>query len=201
MKNFLPSLGRPSRLQLSQSTTTVSRARNPGQPPPVPSLDVQLVSTFEQIRAGGASRRAAPRGPDRGHRLRTCAGRPARPGRPGRPRPGGPAAGRRSPGARAARCPRTAAEPGRPADPGATAAVGRPSRSCSRYPQAVEKLLKQWRNPAEFRLALDAMLMDSRGGRQGFPFDVVSEFSTLREYYDQYVSPVRTSAWGSASVR
>jgi hypothetical protein len=74
-------------------------------------------------------------------------------------------------------------------------------RSCSRYPQAVEKLLKHWRNPVEFRLALDAMLMDSRGGRQGFPFDVVSEFSALREYYDQYVSPIRTSGWGSATIR
>ena len=75
------------------------------------------------------------------------------------------------------------------------------ARSCSRYPQALEKLLKHWRNPAEFRLALDAMMMDSRGGRQGFPFDVVSEFSALREYYDQHVSPIRTSGWGSAMVR
>jgi hypothetical protein len=75
------------------------------------------------------------------------------------------------------------------------------SRSCSRYPQAVEKLLKHWRNPAEFRLALDAMLMDSRGGRQGFPFDIVSEFSALREYYDSYVSPIRTSGWGAAPIR
>ena len=74
-------------------------------------------------------------------------------------------------------------------------------RSCSRYPQAVENLLKHWRNPVEFRLALDAMLMDSRGGRQGFPFDVVSEFGSLREYYDKYVSPIRTSAWGSATIR
>ncbi len=74
-------------------------------------------------------------------------------------------------------------------------------RSCSRFPQAVEKLLKHWRNPAEFRLALDGMMMDSRGGRQGFPFDVVSEFSALREYYDQYVSPIRTSAWGSTTIR
>lgn len=74
-------------------------------------------------------------------------------------------------------------------------------RSCSRYPQAVEKLLKHWRNPAEFRLALDGMMMDSRGGRQGFPFDVVSEFSALREYYDQYVSPIRTSGWASAPIR
>ena len=74
-------------------------------------------------------------------------------------------------------------------------------RSSSRYPQADEKLLKHWRNPAEFRLALDGMLMDSRGGRQGFPFDVVSEFSALREYYDQYVSPVRTNGWGAATIR
>jgi hypothetical protein len=74
-------------------------------------------------------------------------------------------------------------------------------RSCSSYPQAVEKLLKHWRNPAEFRLVLDEMMMDSRGGRQGFPFDVVSEFSALREYYDQQVSPIRTSAWGSATIR
>ena len=74
-------------------------------------------------------------------------------------------------------------------------------RSCSRYPQAVEKLLKHWRNPAEFRLALDAMLMDSRGGRQGFPFDIVREFSALREYYDLHVSPLRTSAWGSPTIR
>jgi hypothetical protein len=74
-------------------------------------------------------------------------------------------------------------------------------RSCTRYPQAVEKLLKHWRHPAEFRAALDAMVMDSRGGRQGFPFDIVSEFSALREYYDLHVSPVKTTAWASATIR
>lgn len=74
-------------------------------------------------------------------------------------------------------------------------------KSCAQYPQAVEKLLKHWHDPNEFRLALDAMVIDSRGGRQGFPFDIVREFSSLREYYDLHVNPVKTTAWGSVGVR
>ncbi len=45
------------------------------------------------------------------------------------------------------------------------------------------------------------MMIDTRGGRQGFPFDVVTEFSELREYYDRYVHPVSTSAWASVDTR
>ena len=74
-------------------------------------------------------------------------------------------------------------------------------RSCAQYPQAVEKLLKHWRNPNEFRATLDSMVIDSRGGRQGFPFAIVREFSALREYYDLYVNPVKTSGWGSVHAR
>jgi hypothetical protein len=74
-------------------------------------------------------------------------------------------------------------------------------RSCSQYPQAVEKLLKHWRNPIEFRSVIDSMVIDRRGGRQGFPFDIVREFGALREYYDQYVSPIRSTAWASVRLR
>lgn len=72
---------------------------------------------------------------------------------------------------------------------------------CARYPHAVEKLLKHWHNPKEFRLTIDAMLIDTRGGRQGFPFDVLSEFGRLREHYDLRVDPVKTNAWGSINAR
>jgi len=65
----------------------------------------------------------------------------------------------------------------------------------------VEKLLKHWHNPKEFRLTIDAMLIDTRGGRQGFPFDVLSEFGRLREHYDLRVDPVKTNAWGSINAR
>jgi hypothetical protein len=73
--------------------------------------------------------------------------------------------------------------------------------SCARYPHAVEKLLKHWRNPKEFRLALDSMLIDTRGGRQGFPFAVLSEFGRLREHYDLRVAPVKSNAWASIDAR
>jgi hypothetical protein len=73
--------------------------------------------------------------------------------------------------------------------------------SCARFPHAVEKLLKHWRNPKEFRLTLDSMLIDTRGGRQGFPFDVLSEFGRLREHYDLRVAPVKSNAWASIDAR
>ncbi len=77
----------------------------------------------------------------------------------------------------------------------------RPARGCAQYPHAVEKLLLNWASPSDFRRILDSMMIDTRGGRQGFPFDVVTEFSELREYYDRYVHPVSTSAWASVDTR
>ena len=73
--------------------------------------------------------------------------------------------------------------------------------TCTQYPQAIEKLLKHWRNPFEFRSVLDSLVIDGRGGRQGFPFDIVNELGALREFYDSYVSPIRSSAWGSGRPR
>jgi hypothetical protein len=73
--------------------------------------------------------------------------------------------------------------------------------SCSGYPRAVEGLLVHWRNPTRFRLALDDLLLPVRGDRQGFPFDVVVEFSALREYYDRCVAPVKDNAWGPVERR
>jgi len=75
------------------------------------------------------------------------------------------------------------------------------ARGGAQYPHAVEKLLLNWASPSDFRRILDSMMIDTRGGRQGFPFDVVTEFSELREYYDRYVHPVSTSAWASVDTR
>ena len=43
--------------------------------------------------------------------------------------------------------------------------------------------------------------IDTRGGRKGFPFDVLSEFGRLREYYDLRVAPVKSNAWASIDAR
>lgn len=74
-------------------------------------------------------------------------------------------------------------------------------RSCAQYPQAVEKLLRHWSSPADFRRAIDSMVLDTRGGRRGFPFDIVSEFGSLREHYDTHVSPVKTTVWEATHAR
>ncbi len=76
-----------------------------------------------------------------------------------------------------------------------------PRGVCERYPQVLERLLKAWRRPADFRRTLDQILLDDRGGRQGFPFGLIAELSALREHYDLYVNPVRTTAWGSTIAR
>ncbi len=75
------------------------------------------------------------------------------------------------------------------------------ARSCAGFPVAVERLLGQWRDPRSFRATLDSMLIDSRGGRQGFPFDVVTELGALRHYYDSSVFPVAAGGWGSVDPR
>lgn len=74
------------------------------------------------------------------------------------------------------------------------------AHSCSGFPVVVERLLGQWRDPRSFRAMLDAMLIDSRGGRQGFPFEVLSELGALRHYYDTLV-PVPANAWSSIDPR
>jgi hypothetical protein len=45
------------------------------------------------------------------------------------------------------------------------------------------------------------MLVDARGGRQGFAFDVLCEFSALGEYYDLHVSPGKGNAWDKVNLR
>jgi hypothetical protein len=74
-------------------------------------------------------------------------------------------------------------------------------RTCAQFPHVVDALLRHWSNPAAFRIALDGLMIDSRGGRQGFPFDVMMEFSALRDYYDESVDPLRKAGWDRADVR
>jgi hypothetical protein len=75
------------------------------------------------------------------------------------------------------------------------------AESCATCPHAVERLLSQWRKPVEFHRVLDSLLIDLRGGRQGFSFEIVSEFSALGEYYDLNVGHEKADAWASSHAR
>ena len=74
-------------------------------------------------------------------------------------------------------------------------------RTCAQFPHVVDALLRHWSNPAAFRIALDGLMIDSRGNRQGFPFDVLMEFSALRDYYNVSVDPVKKAGWDLTDVR
>jgi len=73
--------------------------------------------------------------------------------------------------------------------------------TCAGFPHVVEKLLNHWHDPPEFRRVMDSMLIDSRGGRIGFPFEVLLELSALREHYDLNVHALKTTAWSSVTSR
>ncbi|MCP5266166.1 MAG: hypothetical protein H6934_08625 [Burkholderiaceae bacterium] len=57
------------------------------------------------------------------------------------------------------------------------------------FPRVLERLAAVWHDPIEFRRTFDDLIMDDRGGRQGFPFEVVNELTDLQEYYFNEVHP------------
>ena len=56
------------------------------------------------------------------------------------------------------------------------------------FPRIANALARVWHDNLESRLYLDDLLIDRRGGRQGFPADVHHELLVLREHYEQQSS-------------
>lgn len=61
----------------------------------------------------------------------------------------------------------------------------RPLRLCELFPRVANQIAWCWRDPAEAREVLESLLIDQRGGRQGFPKPVALELRRLREYLDR----------------
>jgi len=51
------------------------------------------------------------------------------------------------------------------------------------YPRIVNTLATLWHQPLEVQRYFDSLLIDSRGGRTGFPFRVLTELSELRAWH------------------
>jgi hypothetical protein len=60
----------------------------------------------------------------------------------------------------------------------------KPQALMDRYPRLANLVAANWKEAQAFRLCLDGLLVDRRGGRQGFPRDVLDEFARLRTFYD-----------------
>ena len=60
----------------------------------------------------------------------------------------------------------------------------RPLELLKQYPRIANMLAQAWHDPSAFREYMFDLLIDRRGGRQGFPQAVRSELLRLRTYFD-----------------
>jgi hypothetical protein len=60
----------------------------------------------------------------------------------------------------------------------------RPRLLCERFPRIVNQLAACWADVGLIDHLLQDLLIDHRGGREGFPPDVVEEVALLYEYHD-----------------
>lgn len=63
-------------------------------------------------------------------------------------------------------------------------------RQCGeRFPYILERVAADWADPARLQATIDALIYDARGGRGGFPFEVLAELAELRRCHERWVGP------------
>ncbi|AMP11385.1 hypothetical protein CAter282_3702 [Collimonas arenae] len=55
------------------------------------------------------------------------------------------------------------------------------------FPRITNDLAERWEKPAACMRFLEQLLLDNRGGRQGFPVNVAREIMALQRYFNQVV--------------
>lgn len=69
----------------------------------------------------------------------------------------------------------------------------RPIELGRQFPRIINTIAAKWVDFIGCRRYLNSLQIDERGGRQGFPFVIVQEICTLREYFDSLYPPRRIS--------
>lgn len=64
-----------------------------------------------------------------------------------------------------------------------------------KYPRVLNRVADAWAQPERCREVLNDLLLDERGGRLGFPFEIMRELTGLQEYYDTMVYPTGGALW------
>ena len=70
----------------------------------------------------------------------------------------------------------------------------RPMELARQFPRIANRLRHLWKQVAKCEEYLDALLVDRRGTRKGFPPKIAQELEALREYY-LLLHPSSRSAW------
>ena len=71
-----------------------------------------------------------------------------------------------------------------------------PGGLVQQFPRITNRLAEMWGRPLQCERYLDALVLDNRGTRTGFPPDVTAELINLKVHYLNNVVVQRFDAWG-----
>lgn len=77
----------------------------------------------------------------------------------------------------------------------------RPRALVIKFPRIANAMADAWTHPNLFNMLLCQLMLDDRGGRQGFPFDVLQDLANLRVYFDSRYKHPGTDVWCSIADR
>jgi len=69
----------------------------------------------------------------------------------------------------------------------------RPYRLVDGYPRLGLKMAELWSSPDKFHKYILELVLDQRGGRQGFPADVASDLMRLSSYFEEKLAGLNRS--------
>jgi hypothetical protein len=72
-----------------------------------------------------------------------------------------------------------------------------------RYPHVLNRIAELWSDSRRLTSYFEDLLIDSRGSRRGFPLEVISELTRLRDYHQARVNPIKspTDVWSTVRIR
>jgi hypothetical protein len=69
------------------------------------------------------------------------------------------------------------------------------------FPRVLNQIALAWPDPEAARRCFDALMLDERGTREGFPQSVISELASLRHHYFMHVFPENLDPWQRSLMR
>lgn len=73
----------------------------------------------------------------------------------------------------------------------------RPYQLARQFPRIANRLAETWSRPEICERYLDELIMDSRGGRKGFPPEVATEIAALKAHFMRVAATVQYGVWSN----
>lgn len=73
----------------------------------------------------------------------------------------------------------------------------RPFQLARQFPRIANRIAETWSRPEICERYLDELIMDSRGGRKGFPPEVATEIAALKAHFMRVAATMEYGPWGN----